>query len=127
MTQKRKVEHLNRLHLAIEAGTSEENMDLTPDVISYELVTGIGPQGYSPLEFELLGKKKGDTLRLSIPRGEFNTFFEHLGIPLDLATAAADPVYVKIHIHEITIPDQTEIIRAMAGLSACGEHCCGGH
>lgn len=127
MTQKRKVEHLNRLHLAIEAGTSEENMDLTPDVISYELVTGIGPQGYSPLEFELLGKKQGDILQLSISRGEFNTFFEHLRIPLDLATITADPVYLKIHIHEISIPDQTEVIQAMAGLSACGEHCCGGH
>ncbi|MFO7984408.1 MAG: hypothetical protein R6U38_00980 [Desulfatiglandaceae bacterium] len=120
------VDHLTRVTLSIEAGTSEMNKNLTPESISHELVVGIGPQGYSPFEYELLGKKMGETLHLTIPAREISRFFEHLDIPL-IWNTAADPIHIKVRIDQISIPDQTEVIQAMAALSACGGHCCGGH
>lgn len=127
MAQHQKVDQLTRLNLTIKAGTSDKNMDLTPNAISHELMVGIGSQGYSPFEYELLGKQTGDTLHLTIPIEEIQDFFEHIDIPLRLDTIPADPIHLEVRIDEVSIPDQTEIIRSMAGLSACGDHCCGGH
>ncbi|MFP3912680.1 MAG: hypothetical protein ACLFUT_11440 [Desulfobacteraceae bacterium] len=126
MTQEQKVGQLTKLNLTIEAGTSKHHMDITPHAISHELMVGIGPQGYSPFEYELLGKEMGDTLHLTLPVDGMEEFFEHLPIPT-LNTTGTDPIHLQVHIDRISVPDQAEIIRAMASLSACGDHCCGGH
>ena len=68
-----------------------------------------------------------DGAKLTIEAGKITEFFAHLHIPTGLAQANTRPIRLHINIDHIDIPDQAEIIRAMAEGAACGDHCCGTH
>ncbi len=121
------VDHLTKVKLNLRSETQQTGENLASTVISYELVVGVGSQGYSPFEYELIGKKIGDTLQLNIEAGKINEFFEHLHIPSGIDRESTKPVHLHVKIDQIDIPDQAEIIRAMAEGAACSDHCCGTH
>ncbi|MDZ7696827.1 MAG: hypothetical protein U5R49_07875 [Deltaproteobacteria bacterium] len=121
------VDHLTKVKLIIRAGTKRKDEDLLSTGIPYEIVVGVGAQGYSPFEYELLDKKVGDHLQLTIEAGKTDEFFEHLPIPSGLAQGDTKPIHLHVKIDRIDIPDQAEIIRAMAEGAACSDHCCGTH
>jgi len=124
----RKVEGLKKVTLLLEAGTHDKKMDLTPEPASFELVVGVGPEGYTTFEYELLGKKVGDILHLEIQGWRFDEMFGRLAVPLPEKVRRMDVFFMKVTVFTIEDADQTEIVRAMAGrVGDCGGDCCGNH
>jgi hypothetical protein len=121
------IDHLTKVKLSIEAVNAQERSNSPSEPVSYEFVVGIGAHGYSPFEYELMGKEIGDVLTLTLDTEEISPFFEHLNIPLAPIPPNASSVRLNVRIDRITVPDQAEIIRAMADGTACGDHCCGSH
>ena len=77
----REVEGLKKITLLFEAGTQPRHMDLTPEPVSFDLVVGVGSEGYTDFEYELLGKKVGDVLHFEIQGWRFDDMFGRLAVP----------------------------------------------
>lgn len=121
------VDHLTKVKLNLGAEIKPTGEELISTGVSYEFVAGVGSQGYSPIEYELMGKKAGDHFQLTIEAGKITEFFAHLPIPSGLAQANTQPIRLHVNIDQINTPDQAEIIHAMAEGAACSDHCCGTH
>ena len=124
----RKIEGLKKVILLLEAGSHAKIMDLTLEPVSFELVVGVGPEGYTDFEYELLEKKVGDILHFEIQGWRFDEMFGRLAVPLPEKVRAMDVFFMKVTVYNIEDADQSEIIRAMAGrVGDCGGDCCGNH
>ena len=124
----RKIEGLKKVTLLLEAGSHEKLMDLTLEPVSFEFVVGVGPEGYTSFEYELLEKKVGDILHLEIQGWHFDEMFGRLAVPLPEKVRGMDVFFMKVTVYNIEDADQSEIIRAMAGrVGDCGGDCCGNH
>ncbi len=103
-------------------------MDLTSKPIPFEMVVGLGTEGYTPFEFELLGKKAGDTVEVGITRGNLLEMFGHLDVPLPEKARGLGSFFVRATVSQVTNAEQTEIVSAMARtVGGCGGSCCGNH
>ncbi len=126
----RKIEGLRKVTLLLEAGSREKLMDLTPEPVSFELVVGVGPEGYTTFEYELLDKKVGDILYLEIAGWRFDDMFGRLAVPLPEKVRGMEVFFMKVTVYKIEDADQSEIVRAMAcrvGDCGGGGGCCGNH
>jgi len=119
---------LKRVTLSFEAGTAKDKMDLTPGPQSYELVTGVGSDGFTPFEYALLGKREGDEVDLEIDAGRTGEMFGHLDLPIPTSVRGLDRFFLMIRVDRIEDVDQAELVRALAGaIRGCGGDCCGHH
>lgn len=123
-----KVEGLKKISLRLEAGTGPDTMDLTKDLVSVELVVGVDVEGFTPFEYELLGKKTGENVQMEIKGWRFDEMFGRLEIPLPEEVKRMDSFFLTATVEKIETPEQSEIVRAMAGrVGDCGGDCCGHH
>ena len=119
---------LKKVTLSFEAGTAKDKMDLTSGPQSYELVAGIGTDGFTPFEYALLGKKVGDTVKLKVDSKGMGEMFGHIDIPLPPSAKDLDTFFLSARVDRIEDVDQSVLIRAMAGaVRDCGGDCCGHH
>ena len=77
-----KVQNLKKIRLELEAGTSQNNMDLNLDNPEFEFIFGLGPEGMSPFEYELVDKSAGQEVLLQLKNEFMPAFFEHLHLPI---------------------------------------------
>ncbi|MBW1782806.1 MAG: hypothetical protein JRL30_18955 [Deltaproteobacteria bacterium] len=123
-----RVEGLKRVGLSFEVGTAENRMDVTPGPVLFELVVGIGTDGFTPFEYALLGKKAGDTVRLEVQTSRIRDMFGHIDMPLPPSARGLDIFFLNVTVDHIDEMDQTALVRAMAGaVGDCGGDCCGHH
>jgi hypothetical protein len=115
-----KVEHLKKVTLTFQAGTSSDRMDLTPQRPEFEFIFGLAPEGMTPFEYELVDKAAGEEILLHLKRETLNKFFEHLIPPIWDLFDGRDEVYLKVKICEISAVDNREIVRALADMTAHG-------
>jgi hypothetical protein len=125
-----KIEILKEVTLSIQAGTSQDAMNLKPKYPKIEFIFGLGPKGMTPFEFELGDKAEGDSIVFHLKKEDVYSFFEHLNPPImDLFEDRPD-VYLKVTIEAVTSAENREIIKAVAAMAAhggCGCDCgCGG-
>ena len=126
--QNQKIEGLKKVSLSLEAGSSTEEMDLSSEPLLFEMVVGLGTEGYTPFEYELLGKKAGDTVEVGIIGGNLHEIFGHLDPPLPEKARGLASFFLKATVREVADADQTEVVRAMARMvGECGGNCCGNH
>ncbi len=91
-------------------------------------ITGVGPNGLSPLEANLCGKKTGDEIKKRIRSSRLNRF---LGGFLGCSEAPnlvfnSEELDVTIRIESVKDPEPSEVVKAMAAVAACGCDCgCG--
>ena len=116
--KKNKVEHLKKITLSLEAGTSLQNMDLQSGSSEWEFIFGLGAGGMSPFEYELFGKGEGDDLLIHLTKERAPVFFEHLHLPLANLFKDRNEIYLKLKIQKIHPADNTEIVQAMADMTA---------
>ena len=116
---------LKKVRLKMEAGRSPDRMDLTARPLEKEFIFGIGPEGFSAFEYELVHRGLDDRFTLAVERAHLPSFMGHLLALLPIFPGDFDTVYLKIRIEEAIPADQREVIRAMADLAACEHHCCG--
>jgi len=115
-----KVEHLKKITLTFQAGTSPGKMDLTPNHPGFEFIFGLAPEGMTPFEYELVKKTEGEEILLHLKRETLNKFFEHLSPQLWDLFDGRDEVYLKVKICEISAADNRKIVKALAELAAHG-------
>jgi hypothetical protein len=111
-----KIDPMKKVSLRLEAES-----ETTP----LEFIFGIGPEGLSPLEFELAGKKEGDTLSLPLSGRDVPNMFEHLMIPALNSLEGLQSFVLKVRVDRVTPAEQKDVIKAMAEIASCGDHCCG--
>jgi hypothetical protein len=115
-----KVENLKKITLTFQAGTSADEMDLTPKFRRFEFIFALGPEGMSPFEYELVNKTEGEEVLVHIQKQAFYTFFEHLDPPIWDLLNGRDDVYLKAKIVAIAATDNREIVKALAEVTAHG-------
>jgi hypothetical protein len=115
-----KVENLKKIALSIQAGTSQDTMDLTPKYPGIEFIFGLGPEGMTPFEYKLVDKAEGESALLHLKKEDIYSFFEHLNPPLMDLFDGRDSVYLKVNIDAVTLPENREIVKAMADMTAHG-------
>jgi len=119
-----KVENLKKITLTLQAGTSPDTMDLMPKYPQFEFIFGLGPEGMSPFEYELVDKTEGEEVLLHLQKQMFYPFFEHLNPPIwDLFDGSND-IYLKAKIAAVLTPDNREVVKAMAEMTARGGSGC---
>ena len=115
-----KVENLKKITISIQAGMSQDAINLTPKYPEIEFIFGLGPQGMTPFEYELADRGEGESVLLHLTKEAFHRFFEHLNPPLmDLFDGRA-AVYLKVNIDGVKSAANREIVKAMADMSAHG-------
>ena len=82
-----RVDQLTAVTLRLEAGSSPERMDLTPDPVGADFIFGIGGDGLTPFEYALADKVPGDEVVLRVAGGEAPATFGHL---MSILPAAAE-------------------------------------
>ena len=115
-----KVENLKKITLSIQAGTSQDTMNLTPKYPGLEFIFGLGPEGMTPFEYELADKAEGESVLIHLKKEVFYSFFEHLNPPLMDLFDVSDDVYLKVKIDAVTPAENREIVKAMADMAAHG-------
>jgi hypothetical protein len=120
-----KIEVLKKITLSVEAGTAPDATDLTPQSSQFEFIYGLGISGLTPFEIQLADKTVGEEIHLHISREEIPQVFQHLLLfPLNLPEHL-DAIYLKLKITKVIQADQREVIKALAEMANCEDHCCG--
>ena len=120
-----KIDPLKKVTLSIEAGTTPDSMDLIPQSSQFEFIYGLGISGLTPFEMQLADRTVGEQIHLRISREEIPQVFQHL-VPFPLTLPEhLDSVYLTIRITEVIPADQREVIKALAEMASCEDHCCG--
>jgi hypothetical protein len=119
------VSYLKKVHLLIQAGTSLQSSDLTSGAMEMELVFGVGSHGLTPFEAQLADKPIGTQLDLQIPAGGLHFFFGHIFLPLRRLPDQPGTIYLHLQIDGITQAEPQEVVKALAEVANCGDHCCG--
>ena len=115
-----KVENLKKITLTFQAGTSPDEMDLTPKYPEFSFIFGLAPAGMTPFEYELIEKIEGDEVKLHIKKENITKLFEHLNPPIwDLLDGRGE-IYLKAKIQAISAADNREIVKALADMTAHG-------
>ena len=115
-----KVENLKKITLTFQAGTSPDEMDLTPKYPEFSFIFGLAPEGMTPFEYELVEKFEGDEVQLHIIKDHINKFFEHLNPPIwDLLNGRSE-IYLSVKIESVSTATNREIVKAMADMTAHG-------
>lgn len=120
-----KIDLLKKITLSVEAGTASDTMDLTPESSQFEFIYGLGTSGLTPFEIQLADKTVGEEIRLHLNRQEIPQVFQHLiPFPLNLPEHL-DGFYLKLKIMKVIPAEQREVIKALAEIANCEDHCCG--
>jgi hypothetical protein len=120
-----KIEVLKKIALSVEAGTTSGLMDLTPQSLEFEFIYGLGTSGLTPFEILLADKTVGEEIQLHLRREEIPQVFQHLPFfPLNLSEGA-DSFYFRFIVKGVLQADQREVIKALAEIANCEDHCCG--
>ncbi|SHK47238.1 hypothetical protein SAMN02745216_03506 [Desulfatibacillum alkenivorans DSM 16219] len=131
MTQENnKVSNLSKVTLLLEAGTSEENMDLTPGKCHFEFIFGVAAEGMTPFEYQLLDKEVGASVVLPLRQSELEDTFGHIDVPLFRQIDEGE-FFLKSTVDKVEKAQDREIVKAIAMAGGHGEACgcgcgCGG-
>ena len=120
------VENLTKVTLRLEAGTTEDRIDLTPTALEYEFIFGIGPEGMCPFEYQLVNKAVGEKVRIQLKKEGLSPLFEHLRPPIFNLYEKHDMLHLNIEILKIEQPDNTEVVKALSEMASHHHDCdCG--
>ena len=115
-----KVENLKKITLTIQAGTSQDIMNLIPKYPEIEFIFGLGSQGMTPFEYKLVNKVEGDRVEFLLKKNDCFRFFGHLTPLMVNLVDNCDDVYLKATVEGTTPAKNREIIKAMAEMTAHG-------
>ena len=92
------VENLKKITLKLEAGSSPEIMDLDLNNPEFDFIFGLGTEGMSPFEYELVEKSEGQEVLLQLKSEILPAFFEHLHLPIIKLFKERDELFLKVTI-----------------------------
>ena len=115
-----KVGNLKKITLSIQAGTSQDTMNLTPKYPGLEFIFGLGSAGMTPFEYELVDKVEGQSVLIHLKKEGLHSFFEHLNPPLIDLFDVRNKIYLKVKIDAVAPAENREIVKALATKAAHG-------
>jgi hypothetical protein len=122
------VDVLRRVRLSLAVGSAAGRTDLLPGPVPFDFIFGIGTNGITPFEYQLVHKLPGDHIEVMVARNDLSRSFEHLSTPLLTALpqlARLDRWCLSVTIEEVTVADGRDVVQALARLSETGEGGCG--
>jgi hypothetical protein len=119
-----KVENLKKITISIQAGTSQDMMDCTVKYPGFKFIFGLGAEGMTPFEYELLDKSEGEDVMIHLKKEDFSRFFEHLKPPLSDLFNKNDDAFLKVNIVSVAPAENREIVKSMAAVASHGESGC---
>ena len=126
-SEQTEVGYLKKIGLSLEAGTSEENMELTDKPFDFNFIFGVGTDGITLFEKALFGKCPGDEIIVEVIPHQINDILGHLKQAVQNLFPMKTPCFLKARVVSVDTPDQREIVRAIAaGVASSGCDCgCG--
>jgi hypothetical protein len=131
MNSDRRVQPLQRIRLALAAGSTAEDRDIPVPVEELAFILGIGSGGMTPFECLLNGRAANEAIAFDVTASDAGLFFGPLlsgpaGQALGRLFAGRETVYFTARILAMETPEPREVIKAMADLAAQGHTCdCG--
>ncbi len=122
---KAKVENLKKITLSVTAGTEPDVTDLTPQPFEFEFIFGLGKEGLTPFELKLADKTEGDEISVFLKPETVRNTFEHICFPLNRLSRLPASFFLKARIIQAVPAESKEVIKGLASLASCGDHCCG--
>lgn len=120
-----KIDLLKKITLSVEAGTAPDSTDLNTQSSQIEFIYGLGVSGLTPFELQLADRTVGEEIQFLINREEIPQVFQHLLLlPLNLPDDL-DSFHLRLKIMKVIPADQREVIKALAEIANCEDHCCG--
>jgi hypothetical protein len=122
-----RIQNLSKVSLSIEAGSTADRFELTPQPVPHEIIFGIGAGGLSPFEFQIGGLSVGDELVMQVAGEGCRVFGPGQAPPVPLGAGGGD-VFLRVRVTAVTRAGDREIVKAMAEMAACsdcGGDCCG--
>ena len=120
------IENLMKVSLSIRTATSDPTAE--QDAL-FEFIYGIGPDGITPFEKALYGKKAGDRIDIGDISGNLLEALGHLKPALCEQTGIVSPDALQVMVTRVVKAPDRDVVKAIAaggGCSDCG--CgCGGH
>ncbi|MGD9043889.1 MAG: hypothetical protein PVG06_09265 [Desulfobacterales bacterium] len=122
----KKVENLKKVTLRLQAGTADDNMNLSLSVPEFEFIFGIGPNGMCPFEYQLVNKAAGEEISMPLKKEQTHQLFGHLDLPFRRLFEEHDLLYLNVQILKIEQPDSREVVKALADIASHDHGCdCG--
>ena len=112
------------LYLAPEAHENET----AASRLDFSFVCGIGTQGLTAFERDLIGKHPGDSISLQVSATRPLDYFEHLLFPLLKAVQTNPPFDLNVIVRGVSRVSDRELVHALAkkgGDDGCGCGCGG--
>jgi hypothetical protein len=100
-------------------------MDVTPEPVTFQFIHGIGPHGLSPFEVELGEPAAGVEVFLAGDPAGIAEMFGHIAIPIPPLPEKVETLCLRVKVLRVERAEPRAVIKAMAELAACGDHCCG--
>jgi hypothetical protein len=121
-----RIENLMKVSLNVQAA---DGSDKSGAEIPFEFIYGVGPEGITPFEKALFGKRAGDRIQFGDIGGNSCDALGHLTAALREQTGVAAPVLRHVTVTDVVKAQDREVIKALAAGGGCGEcDCgCGGH
>ena len=124
------VSPLKKVTLKLAVSSDTATGEALSSQVDFTFVFGIGTQGLSDFEIELMGKRPGDRMQLQVSSVQMDGYFEHLRRPLLEALKTAPPFDLDLTVREVSPASERELIKALAqkggdGGCGCGCDSCG--
>jgi hypothetical protein len=121
---------LTKVTLKLAVSSDAPTSGASRSDVDFSFIYGIGTQGLSGLEMDLMGKHPGDRMHFHVSKAQMDDFFEHLCQPLLKALETNPPFDLDLTIQEVSPVSERELIKAMAqtggdGGCGCGCDSCG--
>ncbi len=120
--------YMKKVSLSLEAGTTQDSMDLSEQPFSFQFIYGVGTEGVCLFEKALFEKRPGEKILLQVDPHQTGEIFGHLKQRLFNFLPMNRSFYLKSTITAIETADSREIVQALAkgtGSSDCGCGCDG--
>lgn len=118
-----------KLDLCVLSEAHED--DTATPRLEFSFVFGIGTQGLTAFERDLVGKHCGDSTTLHVGGARLLGYFEHLLSPLLKAVETDPPFDLHFIVQDVSHVSARELVHALAkigGDGGCGCDCgCGGN
>ncbi len=125
-TEDGKIDSMKKISLVLEGGNGPDHMNLTASPIPCEFILGIGSEGLTPFEYELVKRSMGDEFVLQIAEDEIPYQFGHTAYFVFKHIPKTDRFYLKVKIIDVSTPDNREVVKALAENAGHGQGCdCG--
>ena len=107
--------YMKKITVALEAGTSPDNMDLGKQPFSFQFIYGVGTEGVCLFEKSLFEKPPGEEILLQVDPHQARDVFGHLTQDLiNFLPPANTPFCLKATISAVETADNRELVRAIA-------------